>query len=837
MDETKKALLSIDIDTAALSQNIANAKASVADLSTQLRDMKAAGLEGTEAFNKVGEQLKKAGEEASKSKETLNAYTKSMDESKKAATDLNTGMDGLSKKHTVLRGDTEKTGKSVSDYTNNILHAVESVTPFAESLSKTAEKFKTLQEGSAKVGQALGLLKKDGDAAATNALTLTTNATNAAKGFETLKTGTEVAAGGVGSFGKALAATGISIVILAVSALMDYLKQFTPLIDATERVTAGLSGGFTALGRIVMGLVAPLQKLFTDPKQAMVDLVNFLEQNVMNRFKALGVIIEGIHNMSFKQITDGAIQLGTGVTNATDKISNFSKTIIKAGKDTYDLKGQQQELARSVESEALKTSESEAKIAELRIKAQTATAAKRREILKDIANLEAGQAKLHEDNINKGVDLAVKDVAIKRALTQQEIELIKSKGTAELEALQKQGRIYNDDVKSLSDALGKKFELRKAHADARQKLHTTALANSKKAKVDAVKDNAKTDESAKNQELHDQQELFDLKQQTLIKAETNQTKIHELQTQQNTKDLEFELQNTSLTATQKLVIQEKYHQKQLELDAAFQQTKKQNDNKANADHINTANQQANAENKINQNKLNGYKGYFSQLQGLFGKNTIAAKAAFLAQKAMAFAEVIINTQKQISAINLATAYKIAGDAVLGLAGIPLMAKDAAEGTVEVVTAIASGAIQAATIIGTALQGFAKGGVYRSDNYGGIISGPGNGTSDSINARLSNGESIINARSTEMFAPVLSAINQAGGGRAFNTLNHSNGYVLGGIFNGSTALNDTSNELATTRNLNDMAKTIALNMPRQILVVEDVQASLQNKAMLQSMSNF
>jgi hypothetical protein len=89
----------------------------------------------------------------------------------------------------------------------------------------------------------------------------------------------------------------------------------------------------------------------------------------------------------------------------------------------------------------------------------------------------------------------------------------------------------------------------------------------------------------------------------------------------------------------------------------------------------------------------------------------------------------------------------------------------------------------------------------------------------------------------MFAPVLSAINQAGGGRAFNTLNHSNGYVLGGIFNGSTALNDTSNELATTRNLNDMAKTIALNMPRQILVVEDVQASLQNKAMLQSMSNF
>jgi hypothetical protein len=32
--------------------------------------------------------------------------------------------------------------------------------------------------------------------------------------------------------------------------------------------------------------------------------------------------------------------------------------------------------------------------------------------------------------------------------------------------------------------------------------------------------------------------------------------------------------------------------------------------------------------------------------------------------------------------------------------------------------------------------------------------------------LSNGESVINAASTQMFAPLLSAINQAGGGSSF-----------------------------------------------------------------------
>ena len=51
--------------------------------------------------------------------------------------------------------------------------------------------------------------------------------------------------------------------------------------------------------------------------------------------------------------------------------------------------------------------------------------------------------------------------------------------------------------------------------------------------------------------------------------------------------------------------------------------------------------------------------------------------------------------------------------------------------------------------------------------GGYVSGPGTGTSDSIPARLSNGESVMNARSTAMFGPLLSSLNQAGGGVAFN----------------------------------------------------------------------
>lgn len=50
--------------------------------------------------------------------------------------------------------------------------------------------------------------------------------------------------------------------------------------------------------------------------------------------------------------------------------------------------------------------------------------------------------------------------------------------------------------------------------------------------------------------------------------------------------------------------------------------------------------------------------------------------------------------------------------------------------------------------------------------GGMVYGPGSGQSDLIPTMLSNGESVINAQSTSMFRPLLSSINQIGGGRRF-----------------------------------------------------------------------
>jgi hypothetical protein len=52
--------------------------------------------------------------------------------------------------------------------------------------------------------------------------------------------------------------------------------------------------------------------------------------------------------------------------------------------------------------------------------------------------------------------------------------------------------------------------------------------------------------------------------------------------------------------------------------------------------------------------------------------------------------------------------------------------------------------------------------------GGIVRGPGTSKSDSIPARLSNGEAVMTSGAVTMFAPLLSMMNQMGGGTSFSS---------------------------------------------------------------------
>jgi hypothetical protein len=152
------------------------------------------------------------------------------------------------------------------------------------------------------------------------------------------------------------------------------------------------------------------------------------------------------------------------------------------------------------------------------------------------------------------------------------------------------------------------------------------------------------------------------------------------------------------------------------------------------------------------NKLNSHKDTFSMIKGLVGENTAIGKAA-------AIAEIGIDTYQQASKTfaiaGIETAKAVASAASYDFVGSAAHAGAAVNANVQGGLIIAGGVVQAAKVSGIKL---AKGAID--------LDGPGTTTSDSIPANLSRGESVINAKSTAMFKPLLSAINQAGGGVGF-----------------------------------------------------------------------
>lgn len=102
------------------------------------------------------------------------------------------------------------------------------------------------------------------------------------------------------------------------------------------------------------------------------------------------------------------------------------------------------------------------------------------------------------------------------------------------------------------------------------------------------------------------------------------------------------------------------------------------------------------------------------------------------------------------AINTATAI---AQGVSGAMAVPFPANIPA--ILSTITAIISGIAQAKSALSTAnVPKYAQ---------GGLVTGEGTATSDSIPAMLSNGESVMTARATSAYSPILSAMNQSVGG--------------------------------------------------------------------------
>ena len=244
-----------------------------------------------------------------------------------------------------------------------------------------------------------------------------------------------------------------------------------------------------------------------------------------------------------------------------------------------------------------------------------------------------------------------------------------------------------------------------------------------------------TKEKEKQNELKALQDKIDLEiARENLTEEQRQVQLENIRKYLNDQ-MELELANSTASEDAKQLIRIKYAKAQKELNNSITENVKKN-----------TQEQIDAKNK----ELQAIANSLGTLSDLLGKETEAGKLA-------ATAQALINTYLGISQ-------------ALTDKTLPTFAKIIAAASVAATGLAAVNKIQG---VNTNVPKYAE---------GGIVSGVGSSTLDNIPAMLSNGESVINSTSTSMFRPLLSAINEAGGGKRF---------AVGGVSNP---------DMATTSNL-------------------------------------
>lgn len=187
-----------------------------------------------------------------------------------------------------------------------------------------------------------------------------------------------------------------------------------------------------------------------------------------------------------------------------------------------------------------------------------------------------------------------------------------------------------------------------------------------------------------------------------------------------------------------------------------------------------------------------------QISTLLGEVAGDNEQAVAFQKVATIAQIAINTALGIA------------NAVAAGAGVPFPAN---------LAAIASGIAAVVSGIVAAKQALSQAQDVKAPEFatGGLVTGPGTGTSDDIPAMLSNGESVMTARATDMFAPLLSTLNQAGGGVPI-------------------AMNDAASAMDGRDYIAGMLEQSLAAMPNPVVSVEEINTVQSRVTALETLRN-
>lgn len=330
------------------------------------------------------------------------------------------------------------------------------------------------------------------------------------------------ALGGVNLFGKGvdglwntMSANPMMLIINILSKLGKEVSKAQSIVDAFNAVWLPLH----AIMQRVIGLVQDVfLKVFKDASgqtksfgQILKDLGNTIVQNVINRFKSVLVIGDGVVKFlkgdfkeGLKTATDGLIQMGTGIENATDKMAAFSGQL----EDAFN-KGQQiDKLRKEIETLDINLKKSEetrrAQIEKNKLLAEdeSISTQKRISLIKEAAALEE-QIEAEKQKI---LDKRIEQMKLQQTLNdtdraaQQELaELEGQRARASVDKFTRQKEL----VGKLKALTAQERAVEKAAADQRKKEQQEALDR----EVEIAEEKIKLFEIANKSKIKDDEKL------------------------------------------------------------------------------------------------------------------------------------------------------------------------------------------------------------------------------------------------------------------------------------------------------------------------------------------
>ena len=674
------------------------------------------------------------------------------------------------------------------------------------------------------------------------------------KGLNSAKVATQ-------SFGAALKATGIGLIVALIGSLVaafseseGAMKKLQPLFIGLQKILGGIMKAVEPLLDIFIDLALKALPYVTKAVGGVYAALSGFFTFIKTYAFGVGKILKGIFTLDLASLKEGVTDLGSILSKSWDSAKDTYGKFEEGTKELTKTEKEQEEERRKAAEEAAKKRDEAAKKAE-----------------------EKRKAKLEADKAN--LDAEIKLETDKEDTSREKLKLLLDKrmmlelDSAKLSNAQKEA-IRQDYAKRLEDAIKADEDKRKARRiadlDAAIALEIDS-ANTSREKLKELLDKRMAEELSVADLTNNQKLVIQAKYSKMLedaikadddkrKADTFKALDEELMLAQGNFDAQLQAyQNYENALTTLVGVSEKeradkrkaysdailktitdtlaaenveteksygdfkrfdadYYaakrtsldQAQKDLETSFQKGSiteaEYTKNKAAFGNASIEIDKAQAASKREEVALVGNA--LGQLSEIIGKDTVAGKA-------FAIAKATIDTyQSAVAAYKSLAGIPVVGPVLGGIAAAAAVATGIA--TVKKIVAVQVPAAPAAGKVDTASSSSSSSAAsgpiqVRGFADGGYVSGEGSETSDSIPSMLSNGEFVMNASSTKLFRPLLSSMNSFGNQPKAK-------FAMGGPVSNTQPSGNT--------NLTDIIGNAISNNPIQTYVVANTMSNQQ-----------